>query len=113
MMFNVNFEVFLPYIYNILISIVVIIIAYFASIWIIKGVKKANQRVQKIDPTLLPITLTVIKYAIFIFTILIILNIFGANTNGIIALLGAAGLGLALALKDTLQNIASGIMLIF
>uniref|UniRef100_UPI0037CCAE53 mechanosensitive ion channel family protein n=1 Tax=Silvanigrella sp. TaxID=2024976 RepID=UPI0037CCAE53 len=98
---------------NLLYSIVTVLILYSIAYWIIRVVKKANEKVEKIDPTLLPISITVIKYASFIIGILIILNIFGANTNGIIAFLGATGLGLALALKETLQNIASGLMLIF
>jgi small conductance mechanosensitive channel len=42
-----------------------------------------------------------------------ILNIFGINTSSLIALLGAAGLAVGLALKDTLGNIAAGIILFF
>ncbi|RDB36383.1 mechanosensitive ion channel family protein [Spirobacillus cienkowskii] len=99
--------------YNVFLSLIVSVLMYFLAYWIIRGVRKSNTKVRKIDPTLLPITVTIIKYAAFIISVLIILNIFGANTNGIIAFLGTAGLGIALALKDTLQNIASGIMLIF
>lgn len=110
---NFHFDVLWDFSYNLLLSIFTVIIMYFIAFGFIRGIRKANARSQKIDPTLLPITVTVIKYATFILTIIIILNIFGAKTNGIIAFLGAAGLGLALALKDTLQNIASGIMLIF
>jgi small conductance mechanosensitive channel len=114
-MFHLNFpyERFLSFAYNFSLALMVAVFFYFATRWILHGVKKANEKVQKINPTLMPITVTVIKYSAFIVTVFIILNIFGVNTNGIVALLGAAGLGLALALKDTLQNIASGIMLIF
>ena len=41
-----------------------------------------------------------------------ILDIFGVNTTSIVALLGAAGLAIGLALKDTLSNIAAGIMML-
>lgn len=109
--FDYNFLVKL--LTNLFLSVIAIICIFFLTKWFIHIVKKTNSKVQKIDPTLLPITLTVIKYASFVFCILVILNIFGANTNGIIAFLGATGLGVALALKETLQNIASGIMLIF
>lgn len=109
--FDYNFLVKL--LTNLFLSVIAIICIFFLTKWFIHIVKKTNSKVQKIDPTLLPITLTVIKYASFVFCILVILNIFGANTNGIIAFLGATGVGVALALKETLQNIASGIMLIF
>lgn len=114
MQFNkIHLELFWTFVINIFFSMISIIVVYFLTKWFIHFVKKTNEKVQKIDPTLLPITLTVIKYASFIVCVLVILNIFGANTNGIIAFLGAAGVGVALALKETLQNIASGIMLIF
>jgi small conductance mechanosensitive channel len=38
---------------------------------------------------------------------------FGVQTTSIIALLGAAGLAIGLALQGTMQNIAAGIMLLF
>lgn len=110
---NFSFKGFCSVLSDLLISFIVAIAMYFITLGIIKFIRTVNLRSSKIDPTLLPITITVIKYSAFILTVFIILNIFGANTNGIIAFLGAAGIGLALALKDTLQNIASGIMLLF
>ncbi len=110
---KIHLELFWTFVINTFFSIISVILIYFLTKWFIHFVKKTNEKVQKIDPTLLPITLTVIKYASFVLCVLVILNIFGANTNGIIAFLGAAGVGVALALKETLQNIASGIMLIF
>ncbi|KAB8032180.1 mechanosensitive ion channel family protein [Fluviispira multicolorata] len=115
-MFNyINFEsqAMLDTAYKVILAIVAFVIIYFIRVLIIKGLLKTNQKVQKIDPTLMPVTVTVIKYTAFVISILVILSIFGANTNGIVAFIGAAGLGLALALQDTLKNIASGIMLIF
>jgi small conductance mechanosensitive channel len=41
-----------------------------------------------------------------------ILDLFGINTTSLIAVLGAAGVAVGLALKDTLSNIASGIILL-
>jgi len=42
-----------------------------------------------------------------------ILNTFGINTASLLAILGAAGIAVGLALKDTLGNIAAGIILLF
>jgi len=55
----------------------------------------------------------VVKYGVFIICAIMILNIFGLNTASLIALLGAAGVAIGLALKDTMGNIASGIILFF
>ena len=50
--------------------------------------------------------------AVYAIGFVVILDFFGVNTTSIIALLGAAGLAIALALKDTLSNIAAGMMLL-
>lgn len=51
---------------------------------------------------------TVLKFAI----IIIALEQIGIDTTSLLALLGAAGLAVGLALKDSLSNFASGVMLI-
>ncbi|WP_461257093.1 mechanosensitive ion channel family protein [Treponema sp. R80B11-R83G3] len=76
-------------------------------------VQKANSRLPQSDETAVPLLQAVIHYGIIIICIIIILNIFGVSTASLIAVLGAAGVTVALALKDTLGNIASGIVLIF
>jgi small conductance mechanosensitive channel len=55
----------------------------------------------------------VVRYAIFIVCVIMILNIFGVNTASLVAVLGAAGVAVGLALKDALGNMAAGIILIF
>lgn len=54
-----------------------------------------------------------IKYAIVVVCLIMILDILGVNTTGLLALLGAAGIAIGFALRDTLANIAAGIVLIF
>ena len=61
---------------------------------------------------MVPILCATASYAVYAIGLIILLDIFGVNTNSIIALLGAAGLAVWLALKDTLSNIAAGIMLL-
>ena len=55
----------------------------------------------------------VVSYGILIICIIMVLNIFGVNTTSLLAVLGAAGIAVGLALKDTLGNIAAGIILLF
>ena len=77
-----------------------------------KAIHQADKRISQLDSTLVPVLCTIVTYVVYGIALIIILDIFGVNTNGLIALLGAAGLGIALALKSTLSNIASGIMLL-
>jgi small conductance mechanosensitive channel len=50
--------------------------------------------------------------AFLIFIIIAALHELGVDTTSLIAILGAAGLAIGLALKNSLQNFASGILLI-
>jgi len=65
------------------------------------------------DETFASVMATLIQYGIIIICLIVILDIFGVNTTGLIALLGAAGVAVGFALKDTLGNIAAGILILF
>jgi small conductance mechanosensitive channel len=103
----------LPLAKNLAAAIIIIILGLSLSKGARKLVHKANSKLSQNDGTALPLLQTVIHYGIVIICIIIILNIFGVSTASLIAILGAAGVTVALALKDTLGNIAAGIVLIF
>jgi len=98
---------------KIIISIVIIAIGVFISRGFNKLLKKAEEEKNKAGHSAGSILRYVVKYGIFIVCIIMILNIFGVNTTSLLAVLGAAGLAIGLALKNTLGNIASGIILVF
>lgn len=98
--------------YNLLLVIAVFIVASIVSNAVKKSIRNSGKRIKRMDPTLLPLFAGIAGYAVYIVAIVIVLDIFGVNTNSIVALLGAAGLAVGLALKDTLSNIASGIMML-
>lgn len=55
---------------------------------------------------------SIVRYLVIIATILAVLGQFGIETTSLIAVLGAAGLAVGLALQGTLSNVASGVMLL-
>jgi len=65
-----------------------------------------------IDPTLVPFITSIVYYAILTFVIIAVLGLFGIPTASFIAVLGAAGLAVGLALQGTLANFAAGVMLL-
>lgn len=65
-----------------------------------------------VDKNFAPLLSQVARYGILIFAVVTALNLLGVANSSIIAVLGAAGLAVALALQGTLANIAAGIMLI-
>lgn len=99
--------------YNILLAIVVLTASAVLAKAVRRAILRANESRERLDATLVPILCTTAMYVVYIVGAVIILDIFGMNTASIIALLGAAGLAVGFALKDTLGNIAAGIMLLF
>jgi len=94
-------------------SVIVLVIGILISKGLNKLIKKATRSKLNIDGTVSIILRHIVSYGIFIICVIMILNIFGVNTTSLLALLGAAGLAVGLALKDALGNIASGIILFF
>ncbi len=69
--------------------------------------------IKGLDPAARPLVYSLISYTIYVVTLLLVLHIAGVNTAGLVAMVGAASLAIGLALKDTLSNIASGLLLMF
>lgn len=97
---------------NLLIALVILIVGWTVSAMVGKGVRGAARRSSRIDPTIVPMLHSVVVWTIRVFTLVAVLARFGVQTASIIAVLGAAGLAIGLALQGTLQNIAAGIMLL-
>ena len=97
---------------NILAGLGTIIIGFWLSSKASGMVRKQMSTLQRVDKTLAPILASIIRYAGFILTLVVALGQFGIQTTSIIAVLGAAGLAIGLALQGTLSNVASGIMLL-
>ena len=97
---------------NVFAGLGTIIIGFWLSSKASSMVSKQMSTLQRVDKTLAPILASIIRYAGFILTMVVALGQFGVQTTSIIAVLGAAGLAIGLALQGTLSNVASGIMLL-
>ena len=95
----------------ILLAAVILIIAYFINKLIHKAFNKAAEK-YSMDVSLVSIINRVLTLLVMSFARLIILELLGINTASVLTVLGAAGLAVGLALKDTLSNIAAGIFLL-
>mgnify|MGYP006273375721 CR=1 FL=1 len=67
---------------------------------------------RSIDPTLIPFIRGIVHYLLLAVIFIAALGQIGINVTSFLAILGAAGLAIGLALKDSLSNFASGVMLI-
>lgn len=91
-----------------------ILIAGFILVgWIDRALRGGLSRVRNMDNTLRPILLSLVRYGMLIVVVIGALSQLGIQTTSLLAVIGAAGLAIGLALQGTLSNIAAGIMLLW
>jgi small conductance mechanosensitive channel len=67
----------------------------------------------KIDVTLSRFLANIVYYALLMLVVMTAAGQLGINTASFLTIIGTAGLAVGLALRDSLSNIAAGVMLIF
>jgi small conductance mechanosensitive channel len=98
---------------NMLSGLVIIILGFWFSGRISNIIRTRLSRIKSVDATLSPVIASVIRYVILLIAFVAGLGSFGIETTSIIAVIGAAGLAVGLALQGTLSNVAAGVMLLF
>ena len=93
-------------------ALVIVLIALFVGRITRKLIERAVQKVPSLDHSVGKIFYSIARTFIWLFAVLIILDLFGFNTASLLTVLGAAGLAVGLAVKDSLSNIAAGLMLL-
>ncbi|WP_339716112.1 mechanosensitive ion channel domain-containing protein [uncultured Sneathiella sp.] len=92
-------------------AIIILIIGNIISKQVPNVMMKVMDK-RKIDPTVSQFLGNFTRFAILAITLLLVLAQFGVQTASLIAVLGAAGLAIGLALQGTLSNVAGGVMLL-
>jgi small conductance mechanosensitive channel len=98
---------------NVVGAIVTLVAGYLLSQWLSRMISRAVRKSDKIDPVFHELPSKIVRVSVLLFTLIAVLNRFGVETTSLIALLGAAGLAIGLALQGTLSNVAAGVMLLF
>lgn len=93
-------------------AVIILVVGWWLAGWASRSLHKSLGKRPWMDATLLPLLVSVIRYAIIIVAILAVLDQFGIQMTSLVAVLGAAGLAVGLALQGTLSNVAAGVMLI-
>jgi len=93
-------------------AIAILILGWMIAGWIRSAVDKSLIKVPNMDGTLRPFLSNLVRWIVLAFVIVAVLNQFGVETTSMIAVIGAAGLAIGLALQGTLSNVASGVMLL-
>ena len=104
-------EMLMHWAINIGAAIVIFIVGRIVTSIVVKILSHAMRR-GKMDELLVNFVASIAQWAMMLFVVIAALGQLGVDTTSLVALLGAAGIAVGLALKDSLQNFASGVMLI-
>ncbi len=101
----------IPWGINIALAIAIFVIGkFFAKI--ITNVIAKLLRKSDMDSMLVDFITSILRTVLLLFIVIAAMDQLGVNTTSLVALLGAAGLAIGLALQGSLQNFAAGVMLI-
>jgi small conductance mechanosensitive channel len=106
-----NQQLILSYSVKVLVALVILYLGRWLSKSLTRMLEKALIH-RKVDRAVVSFLSGIIQAAIMVATILIALSQVGIQTASFIAILGAAGLAIALALQGSLSNFASGVLII-
>lgn len=106
-----NQELLLTYMVNIIAAVAILVVGMMIARLV---ARTANRLLlaRHIDPTVADFLSALVRYGIVAFTLIAALGRIGVQTTSVIAILGAAGLAVGLALKDSLSNLAAGVLLV-
>lgn len=100
------------YAVNVLVAIVILGAGFWISGRVGALIRELGLKYPQLDVTLFSFLGSLARWAIIALTVVVVLGQFGVETTSLIALLGAAGLAVGLALQGTLSNLAAGVMLL-
>jgi small conductance mechanosensitive channel len=102
---------FTDYGLNAIAAILILILGWTIAGYVKRKVTAWSDKSERMDDTVGSFCASIARYAVIVFTLLAVLSQFGVETTSFIAVLGALGLAVGLALQGTLGNVASGVML--
>ena len=97
------------------VQVIAALIILVLGLWLAKRIKSflvTTLNRQKVDPTLVGFFSSILHGALVVFIITAAISRLGVQTSSIVAVIGAAGLAVGLALQGSLSNFASGVLLI-
>jgi small conductance mechanosensitive channel len=98
---------------SVLAAILILFVGFLIGGWARRRLNRLGAQYKHLDETLFNFLGNIARYVIIGFAFLFVLNTFGVQTTSFVAVIGAAGLAIGLALQGTLSNVAAGVMIIF
>ncbi|NQY27332.1 MAG: mechanosensitive ion channel [Piscirickettsiaceae bacterium] len=106
-----NGSMVMEWLVSIAIAIAIVVIGRIVIKWLVKLIRKMMVR-SDLDPILVNFASSITNAVLLLFVFIAALDQVGVDTTSFIALIGAAGLAIGLALQGSLQNFAAGVMMI-
>lgn len=92
-------------------AIVLLIVGRWVAGFVGRGVRRSLEKA-KVDTALVQFFGGMAHYVVLAVVVIAVLSLFGIETTSLVAVLGAAGLAVGLALQGTLSSFAAGVMLL-
>ena len=89
----------------------VFVIGFIIALIVVHLVKKALKK-SRLDPAAHTFVVNVVRVILWVVLLVVIISYFGIPTAPFVTVLGACGAAIALALKDSLGNVAGGIVIL-
>src|SRR6185369_15634332 len=93
-------------------AIIILLAGWITSRIVYGAVVRLCQKSSRIDRTVALFLGNGARYTALVFTFVAVLSTFGIATTSFVAVIGALGIAIGLALQGTLSNLAAGIMLV-
>ena len=97
---------------DVLSAILILIAGWIVAGWAARTVRRVGRDEPRFDETISTVFARIVRIGLILITVLAVLGQFGVETTSFVALLGAAGLAIGLALQGALSNVAAGVMLL-
>ncbi len=106
-----NEQLLITYAVNVIAAIIILTVGMLIA-RVVSSTLNKIMKARHIDITVADFLSAIIRYAIVIFTVIAALGRIGVQTASVIAVIGAAGLAVGLALQGSLSNFAAGVLLV-
>ena len=110
-LYHRGIEFSFSYLPKLIMAFIVLIVGWWLTKRIVKIIKQSITK-KGFDPTVISFASSLISISLKIVLLITVAGMIGVNTASLLAVLGAAGLAVGLALQNSLSNLASGFMIL-
>jgi len=101
----------IPWATRIVVALAIFIVGRWVALWLLSAARRLMRR-GGMDDMLVAFLSNIAYFMLLAVVVIAALDHLGVQTTSLLAIVGAAGLAVGLALKDSLGNFASGVLLI-